>query len=832
MKKLTLSLPSPKRHVDPLEIFKGLTLRGGIENIWEPQAEALKTWHKDLRKAPDVVVQMNTGGGKTLVGLLMAQSLVNETRGRVLYVCANNLLIEQTKRRSEEIGISPALRYGGNWINEQPFDRAEVFCLTNYHGLFNGRSVFRDDGADAIVFDDAHVAESAIRDCFTLRIPSDHEAFDDVANVFRRHFANTSRATHFDNVSKKGFTPVLFVPTFIVWQTAPEIRRILLKHNIPDVKFATFAWVHLESNLAECAVLMTGAELVFTATSLPLHVLPYFNDDTRRVYLTATLPTPASFARAFGVAKPRVVRPSGKSGDAQRLFVFVPGDDDDEQRENVKRLVKKLKTCVISPSTKKAKDWVPPAKLYDSDQGEAPIDEFRNSKKPEMLALVARYDGIDLPGKSCRVLVLDRLPRGESLLDRFIDEAVKVETIRLSLTATRIVQAIGRIFRSNTDHGVVMLVGEELQSWLRKPKRLAYLPALLQKQLMLGHEFSKLIDQGETTWEELVDGILTGDANWEDTYTSNIDQFAPEQMEDGSEWHLQLILQEREAYEDLWFGHPDKAANRYLQMAEEASGHDERLGAWYRHLCGLAYLANNDRSTAYVQYLRASNVRSELGRPNEEMDKAFKPKAAEHITDQAKRLATYYRTKRSGMMSALDFVDSHLRYGDETNKAEEATKLLGELLGLETQRPEKKGTNTGPDVVWRGNSGLKAWGFELKTNKKGTSEYTKKEDIGQAHDHEQWMNDKFGDSFGLAIVGRMLRVSKESNPSPSLRVIEVETMRALATRVRQAFDAVDGGEKGDLPVAFQTWLNFLGLSWPECVEALENRSATDLRATD
>jgi CRISPR/Cas system-associated endonuclease/helicase Cas3 len=51
---------------------------------------------------------MNTGGGKTLVGLLIAQSIVNEIKGRVLYVCPNNQLVEQTIARSHEIGLFPA----------------------------------------------------------------------------------------------------------------------------------------------------------------------------------------------------------------------------------------------------------------------------------------------------------------------------------------------------------------------------------------------------------------------------------------------------------------------------------------------------------------------------------------------------------------------------------------------------------------------------------------------------------------------------------------------------------------------------------------------------
>ena len=120
LKKIKLSIAQGKKPVDPLEIFKKLTLRGSIENIWEPQGEALKKWQKK-RNDPDVVVQMNTGGGKTLVGLLIAQSLVNETKGHVLYVCPNNQLVEQIVDRSKEIGLTPAIRYKSRWRDREEF---------------------------------------------------------------------------------------------------------------------------------------------------------------------------------------------------------------------------------------------------------------------------------------------------------------------------------------------------------------------------------------------------------------------------------------------------------------------------------------------------------------------------------------------------------------------------------------------------------------------------------------------------------------------------------------------------------------------------------------
>ena len=77
LNNLSLSVSGPDRPTDPLEIFRKLTLRGSIENIWDPQAEALREWDK-IRGTNDAVIQMNTGGGKTLVGLLMAKSMLHE----------------------------------------------------------------------------------------------------------------------------------------------------------------------------------------------------------------------------------------------------------------------------------------------------------------------------------------------------------------------------------------------------------------------------------------------------------------------------------------------------------------------------------------------------------------------------------------------------------------------------------------------------------------------------------------------------------------------------------------------------------------------------------
>jgi superfamily II DNA or RNA helicase len=166
LRGLKITPKKRSKETNPLKIFETLTLRGTVENIWDPQSEALRNWHR-LRQKKDIVVEMNTGGGKTLIGLLMAQSLVNETAGQVVYVCPTNQLIEQARLRAEECGLEVATYYDGHWSNEPTFNGAFGPCLTNYAAVFKGKSIFRRKSVQAFVLDDAHVAEPTIRNAFT-----------------------------------------------------------------------------------------------------------------------------------------------------------------------------------------------------------------------------------------------------------------------------------------------------------------------------------------------------------------------------------------------------------------------------------------------------------------------------------------------------------------------------------------------------------------------------------------------------------------------------------------------------------------------------------------
>jgi replicative superfamily II helicase len=82
---------------------------------------------------------MNTGSGKTLVGLLMLQSLLNEEIGPALYLCPTKQLVEQVYETAREVGI-PAVTEGAGTELPHEFLNSEAIYVATFKKLFNGQS--------------------------------------------------------------------------------------------------------------------------------------------------------------------------------------------------------------------------------------------------------------------------------------------------------------------------------------------------------------------------------------------------------------------------------------------------------------------------------------------------------------------------------------------------------------------------------------------------------------------------------------------------------------------------------------------------------------------
>lgn len=120
------SAKKAKASIDPIKIFEALpSLSGTPNDLWRGQDKALSDWHA-VRAKSDVLISLNTGAGKTIVGLLIAQSLVNEELDNVIYVCSTIDLVRQTAAEAKRIGIDHTLRIKKAYSNDL-FETGKAF---------------------------------------------------------------------------------------------------------------------------------------------------------------------------------------------------------------------------------------------------------------------------------------------------------------------------------------------------------------------------------------------------------------------------------------------------------------------------------------------------------------------------------------------------------------------------------------------------------------------------------------------------------------------------------------------------------------------------------
>ena len=91
--------PAFETVIAPREIFNALPGRSRKpEYLRDSQGSVLDAWFK-RRTERDLVIKINTGGGKTVAGLLVLQSCLNEHQGPALYVAPDNYLVDQVRAK-------------------------------------------------------------------------------------------------------------------------------------------------------------------------------------------------------------------------------------------------------------------------------------------------------------------------------------------------------------------------------------------------------------------------------------------------------------------------------------------------------------------------------------------------------------------------------------------------------------------------------------------------------------------------------------------------------------------------------------------------------------
>ena len=104
---------------DPRSLFYNLHGRSShIQHPWAHQENVLNKWHSKYVNTPDIALELPTGTGKTLIGLLIAEFVRLTKNERVAYLCPNRQLAHQVGSLASDYSIDARVLVGPQALYE------------------------------------------------------------------------------------------------------------------------------------------------------------------------------------------------------------------------------------------------------------------------------------------------------------------------------------------------------------------------------------------------------------------------------------------------------------------------------------------------------------------------------------------------------------------------------------------------------------------------------------------------------------------------------------------------------------------------------------------
>lgn len=810
----------------PDKLFRELTRRK-FPDVLPHQASMMQAYAAKAVGTPDVALQLPTGSGKTLVGLLIAEWRRRKFRERVVYLCPTRQLVHQVvEQANEKYGLSVAT-FVGKKREFSPADKtdylqAEKIAVTTYSSLFNTNPFF--DQADIIFVDDAHASENYIASHWTLRIGRLDERYaglhQALCNAFTPHLSATDLSRLrgvWEDVVDRTWVDKLATPT--VTALTPQIIEILDAHT-PGTDL-TYPWSLIRGHLDACHIYLSSQEILIRPLLPPTFSHPAFESAKQRIYMSATLGAGGDLERLTGRKTiQRLPAPEGwdTQGVGRRFFIFPEMSlTTDETVELRKQLMQRAgRSVVLVPSDKTAdaiaeeideKLKFPVFRASDIEESKADFVGLHQA-----VAIVAnRYDGIDFAGDECRLLFIEGLPKAMNAQERFLMTRMGANALYNERIQTRVVQAIGRCTRSLEDYSAVVVSGEELPDYLADLRRRPFFHPELQAEITFGAHQSK-----DTELADLVENFetfLENDRDWEYVNRQILDERdrAHQKFLPAINELSQAVGAEIDYQTALWRHDYDGAVAAADRVLGTLTASDLRgYRALWNYLAGSACHLAAQRGNAAMAAKSRQYFKDAHGcAPNIPWLTAFARKeVGEAVTAQADDLALQQQVERVGAeLTRLgpthdrDFakLEQSILQGLRHHETfERAQKDLGSLLGFNAGKVESEGS---PDPWWI--SGGRCIVFEDYVNTvDGTLSVTK---ARQATSHPDWMRANVAESteceFQTVLVTPATKISGAATVhAAGLLYWGLEDFRAFAAHALQVIRQLRTTffEQGDL----------------------------------
>lgn len=778
----------------PNELFYQIKKAEKFSYLRDVQKEVLDEWNKK-RDTEHQLIKMNTGAGKTLVGLIILFSKLQENKKKCVYLCPDRQLVSQVIEQSKNFNIPTCIVTEDREFPES-FLNNEAILVTTVQRLFNGKNIFDKQKIeiDSIIFDDAHKCVEKIKNSYTIKIYQSHQLYNKLLILFEEELKRQCLGIY-ESIAK-GHPDYYMKLPFWEWINKQSKVIEILSEYTTDKDGLLFTWDLFSNNSHQYEFFISANKIEISPIKCFTDNIQAFTNSKHKYALSATFENNTSLLFDLDFPLESIknpISPNIKNDFGQRLILSPKRYFSEYNEDNTKEIINhhlknKHNIIVLVPSFKKAEKWEEIGAKIIRNNIEVEIENLRNTHS-NFIVLVNRYDGIDVGGKTCNILILDDHPKHKYIKDKYLETILYSN--KNNLIAQTIEQGIGRTVRSRNDYSVVYLFGRNLLRFLRQKSNFKYLNDHTRKQIEIGLDLlsGENVTKGNIskTIYETADYCLNQEAEWLQYYQSQIstikENYSPS---DNNELERKVI--ERKAslkFIRKEYTEAGKLIDNILNTDKTLSESQKAL----LYVLNANYVYPIDKSTANDLIIKARNLSRHIFET--ELSSKFSKrqiKSENQITKSLEYIKNF--DSANDLISHIKEIESNLKYSEDHSHElfEDHLHLLGHFLGFTSIRPEKE-KGEGPDVLWildNQNSLV----LEAKSEKKESNKINKKE-IGQLQQSITWfennyLNDNFN-TIGVTLQPSKLK-EKDVNISNNIKSINNKSLIELKKSISKLID--------------------------------------------
>ncbi len=791
--KKKLSKGETDKKKNPLEIYSTLDRKSVAGPLRPAQQHILENWYAKNFADKDLIVKLHTGEGKTLIGLLILQSKINSTGKSCLYICPNKYLVQQVSAEAKKFGIPYCTIDGTNNLPNE-FLEGKKLLITHVQKVFNGKSIFGIDNhyieTECVILDDSHACIDSIKDSFSIRIGKDKPLYSSLKSLFEEELRNQGEGSYLD-IQNGNYNTLMPVPYWSWSEKKSEILQLLSSNS--EESEILFAWPILKDNIEQCQAIFTGQGFEITPNYIPIRSFGTFAKAGQRILMSATTQDDSFFIKGLGFSINSVKNPLAYSTQkwSGEKMLLLPSLIDEEIDRNlvINRFAPPFKktygVVALVSSFKKAELYLNlGANVSNSTDIFSNINSLKKSDFGKTLVIVNRYDGIDLPDESCRILILDSMPYFNSLSDRYEEQCRSTSDIVNIKIAQKIEQGLGRSVRGEKDYTVILLIGSDLVKFVKSVRTNKYFSEQTKKQIAIGLKIAEMaiedIDRSKKSFDvvaSLIKQSLQRDEGWKEFYVEEMNQITDSEAKSDIYNILQI---EKDAEEACFKGDFELACTKIQHLIDNYI-YDESEKGWYLQLLA-RYKFNISKTESNKIQKSAFQSNLQLLKPKD----GINYKKLEYINEnRIKRIKSWIERHISydELYLSVDDILSNFSFGVDSEKFENSLWEIGNLLGFISQRPDKE-FRKGPDNLWCGVDN-KYFMFECKNEVDDSREDINKHEAGQMNSHCGWFESEYGNS----LVKRILiiptkNLSYYANFTHDVQIMRKGKLKALKGNIK------------------------------------------------